>query len=287
MLFTGNDASGFLCGFQDEIFIQRFDRVHIDHAGGDALGLQLVGSLERDRDHDAVGDDRDITALFHRNALAEFKAVAIDRVGHDLGGGTLQTQIGRAFVIDECFHGQLHLVPVAGAADEHAGDGAHEREVLYALMGRSVFTHGDAAMRTHDGHIESGVGDGVADLLIGAPCRKNGEGVGEGLQSAGREAGSDAGHVCFGNAAVKKPVGVFRGKEFAHGRAGKVGVENNKLRILFSKLCQGFAVGIAGRDFVSHLISPPVLLFSLQARLWRWRTAPHWGLSRASRPDSP
>ena len=126
-------------------------------------------------------------------------------------------------------------------------------------MGRAVFTHGNAAVRTHNGHIESGVGNGVADLLIGAPCRENGKGVGEGLQAAGREAGCDAGHIRFCDAAVKKPVGEFCGEELAHGCAGKIRVENDKLRILFSKLGQSLAIGVAGSDFVSHLISPPVL----------------------------
>ena len=55
-LFGGDDRTGFLRGLQNQLGVERLDGVHIDDAGGDALGGQLFGGGQR---HLHVHADRD------------------------------------------------------------------------------------------------------------------------------------------------------------------------------------------------------------------------------------
>ena len=53
----------------------------------------------------------------------------------------------------------LHVV--RRGHDDHAGDRAHEREVLAALVSGAVLADGDAAVSRADLHVEVRIADGV------------------------------------------------------------------------------------------------------------------------------
>ena len=81
-----------------------------------------------------------------------------------------------AVVVDECEDGLAHLSPVAGVHDGHARYGAHERQVLQALVGGPVLADGEAAVRADALDVQAGIGHGVADLLIGSARSEHSEG---------------------------------------------------------------------------------------------------------------
>ena len=74
---------------------------------------------------------------------------------------------------------------VTRAADQHAGDHAHEGKIFNGLVGCTVFSDGDAAVRTYNRNVEAGICDGVTYLLISSACSKDGKCVGERLQADG------------------------------------------------------------------------------------------------------
>ena len=174
----------------------------------------------------------------------------------------------------------LCLVGVRGADDRHAGDGAHEREILDALVAAAVFADADARMGRADFDIEVGIGDGVANLLIGAAGRKHRKRRAVGDESHRGHTGGDVDHVGLGNAAVVEFFRVRLGDLAGLRGVGEVGVEHDDLIVLFDQFDQRFAVSLTGCNFISHVLSPPIP--SKPARAAR-----HWAPCRASRPDSP
>ena len=287
MLLGGDDAAGLLRRAQNQLGVERLDRVHINDADGHALGGHRLARLERKLHHHAGGDDGDVLAVCKGGALIQLEAVALDLVGDGLDGGAAKAQIGRAVVVQQRLDGELHLVAVAGAEHLHAGNDAHERQILDALMRRAVLADGQAAVRADDLDVQVGIGDGIAHLLPCSAGGKDGEGVGEGLEAAGGKAGGDAGHVALGNAHIKEALGIFGRKALGHGCVGEVGVEHDQLGILLRQLDQRFAVGGAGGNLSCHITCPPVLLILLRLRPWPAHTARRSAPCRASRRCSP
>ena len=283
----GDDAAGFLCGLLDQRAVERLDRVHIDHADGNAFFCHRFARGQRHLHHHARGDDGHVAAGGQLDALVQFKLVAGDLVGDGVHRGAAQTQISRAVVVQQRLDGELHLVTVAGAEDLHTGDDAHECEILDALMRRAVLSDGQTAVRTDDLDVQMRIGDGVAHLLPCAPGGEHGEGVGKGLEAAGGHTGGDAGHVALRDAHVKEPLGVLGRKALGHGRARQIGVENDQLRIFFRQLYERLAVGGAGCDLSCHITCPPVPLILLPARPCPVRTARRWEPCHASRRCFP
>ena len=259
VLLTGDNAAGLPGGLEHQLLIQGLDGVDIDDPQADPLSGKQLCRLECLADHHARGDNGDVAARTEDASLAQRKMVIWQLIGKDIGGQALQTEIGRAVIVDQGPDRVAHLVAVTGAADQHSGDGPHQGKILNALVGGAVLTHRDAAVGTHNLYIQMGVSNGVADLLIGPAAGKHGKAVGKGLQPIGGHAGSDTGHVSFSNAAVKEPLRVGLGKEFGHGGAGQVGIQHDQLRVLGAQFSQGLAVGGAGCDFSSHISSPPIL----------------------------
>ena len=94
----------------------------------------------------ASGDDGDVLAVLQRDALVQLKLVALDLVRDGLNGSAAQAQVSRAVILEQRLDGELHLVAVAGAQDLHAGDDAHQGQILGALVGRAVFADGQTAV---------------------------------------------------------------------------------------------------------------------------------------------
>ena len=120
--------------------------MHVDDADGDALRSHHLAGLQCHLDHEARGDDGDVLAVLQRDALVQLEPVALDLVRDGLDGGAAQAQVSRAVILEQRLDGKLHLVAVAGAQDLHAGDDAHQGQILGALMGRAVFADGQTAV---------------------------------------------------------------------------------------------------------------------------------------------
>ena len=147
----------------------------------------------------------------------------------------------------------LHVV--GGAHDGHAGDGAHEGEVLAALVGSAVLAYGDAPVGGPDLHVQMGVADGVPDLLIGPPGGEHGEGGREGHQPHGAEARRHVDHIGLGDAAVEVALRKGLLENIGLGGPRQVGVQDHQVLRHGAQLLQGAAVAVAGGDFfhISHL----------------------------------
>ena len=146
VLLGGDDAARLERGLPDQLAVERLDGVHVDDADGDALRSHHLAGLQRHLDHEARGDDGDVLAVLQRDALVQLKLVALDLVRDGLNGSAAQAQVSRAVILEQRLDGELHLVAVAGAQDLHAGDDAHQGQILGALVGRAVFADGQTAV---------------------------------------------------------------------------------------------------------------------------------------------
>ncbi len=175
--------------------------------GVDALGGQGLGSLAGLVDHQAGGHDGNITALGHLLALADLEVIGSLVVEHG-NRQTAEAEVNRTLHLVGGTDSSAGFHIVCGADHGHAGDAAHEGEVLAALVGSTVLADGDAAVGSTDLDVQAGVGDRVADLLKGTACSEHRKAGHEGDITHGGQAGGDAHHVGLGNTAVEVAVRV-------------------------------------------------------------------------------
>ena len=156
-------------------------------------------------------------------------------------------------------------------------------------MARAVLAHGHAAVGRADLHIQMGVADGVADLLISTSGSEHGKGGSKGDQAAGGQSRRHAHHIRLGDAAVEMTVGVRFGKHAGFRGACQVGVQHHNVLMLRAQGNQPTAVALAGGHFFDfcHLTCPPVRSVSASAPPWPGHTARRWARRRAIRPGFP
>ena len=291
MLLGGDHLAALFGRLQDDLLVQRLDGVDVDDAGMDALGGQLLGSDAGLVDHQAGGDDGNVIALGDLLALADLKVVVVGIVEHG-HRQTAEAQVDRAFHGVGGTHSGAGLHVIGGADDGHAGQAAHQGEILAALVGSAVLTDGDAAVGRADLNVQTGVGDGVADLLKGTARSEHGKAGNERGIAHGGQACSHTHHVALGNAAVKVAVRICLAEHTGLGGGGQVGVQHHDVVVtLCSQLLQGVAVAVTGRNLlhICHLTFPPL---PARRRLrsvpsWRSHIPRHWGPCRASQRRSP
>ena len=249
MLLAGDDAAGLVGGGADELLVERLHRVDVDDLGVDALGGEGLGGLERGGDHKTGGHDGHVGALAHDDALADLELIGLGIVEHGHGEAA-EAHVDGALEVERGAHGGAGLGVVGGDDHGHAGDGAHEGDVLVALVGRAVLADRDAGVRGADVHIEVRVPDGVADLLERAAGGEHGERGAKDLLARGGNAGGDADHVCLGDAGVIEALGVG-GLELAGlGGRGEVRVQDHEVVALGAERHKLLAVAGAGRDLL-------------------------------------
>ena len=149
---------------------------------------------------------------------------------------------------------------IAGVQNDHARDGAHERDVLAALMCSAVFTDRDAGVGADDLDIQLRITDGVADLLKRSACGKHGKGRRKRNFTAGGQTGSNADHVALCDAAVKETLRVCFFEDARLGGSSKVCIQNDDLRVFSGERGNGLAKAFSCCLFnhFSHISSPPV-----------------------------
>ena len=91
----------------------------------------------------------------------------------------------------------------------------------------------------------------VADLLV-APAGKHGKRGAEGNHAHAGKAGGHGDHVCLGDAAVKKAVGIGLGKIRCHRGAGKISIQHDDFLIFSAEPDKLFAVTHARGFFFTH-----------------------------------
>ena len=120
-------------------------------------------------------------------------------------------------------------------------------------MGSAVLAHGNARMGGADLHIQMGIADGIAHLLIGTSGREHGKGAGEGNLSHSSETRRNSHHVAFRNTAVDVAVGKYLLERIRLRSICQVRIQNHQVRILCAEFRKGFSVGFSGRHFLNRL----------------------------------
>src|SRR5699024_2492700 len=146
-------------------------------------------------------------------------------------GGTAKAHVYGALHLVGGLHHLAGLHVVGGAHDGHAGDGAHESEVLAALVGSAVLAHGDTAVGGANLHVQVGIAHGVAHLLIGPPGGEHGEGGGKGHKAHGGQTGGHVDHVGLGDAAVEVALGERLLEDRGLGGSGQVCVQHHQIGV--------------------------------------------------------
>ena len=147
-------------------------------------------------------------------------------------------------------------------------------------MAAAVLANRNTGVGAADLHIELGICDGVADLLVSTACTEHGKGGAEGDQSHGRQTGADVGHIGLSNTAVEETLGVSTFEILGHGGTGQISIQNDDLFVDSAQFYQSLAIGFTGCNLFTHGLSPPIP--SKPAHAVR-----RWGLCRASLPDFP
>ena len=287
MLLAGDDLAALLGGLQHQLLIQRLDGGHIDDPGVDALSCQRLTGLDRLIDHQAVGDDGDIVAVTHHFALTDLELEAL--LMEHRHSQTTHPQIHRALILVSRDGGSLRLHTVGGADHHHAGDGAHQGEILTALMGSAVLAHGHTAVGSAHFDVQGGIADGVADLLISTTGGEHGEGRSEGSEAAGSQTRRHAHHIRFSDAAVEVPVREFLGEHTGLGRTGQIRIQHDDIIMGLTQSHQALAIPVTGGHFlhICHITCPPIQPASPSIRSWPAHTGRRWAPHHASRPDPP
>ena len=249
----------------------------IDHGDVDALSLQQLGSLQRLADHQTAGEHGGIRSFAHNVGLADLEGIILLK---HRGGQTAQTHVQGALELCCGEHSLPCLVGIGGHHHGHAGDQPHQPDVLNGLVAAAVLTHGHTGVGAADLHVEPGIGDGVADLFICPACTEHSKRRAEGNQTHGGQARADIHHICLSDTAVEEALRMRGLKMLGHGGASQVCVQHHDLVVDVAQLGQSLAVCLAGRDFFTHGLSPPIPSKPAAA-------APGWEPCRASPPGSP
>ena len=211
----------------------------------DALVFQMFGGSEGFAHLQAGGKNRHVVALGELLALAnlKFEAGFVMEYRHRQAA---EPQVDGALVLIGGLDGGAGFHVVGRAKHRHAGDGAHKREILAALVGGTVLAHRDAAVGGTDLHVQVGVTDGVAHLFEGAARGEHGKAGGERHKPHGRHAGGGGHHIALGNAAVKMTVGVGLLEHAGLGGGGQVGIQHHHVGMVLRQFHQRRTVAVPG-----------------------------------------
>ena len=167
MLLDGDDLAALYGVLRHALRVDGLDGVDVDDGSVDAFLGEHFCSHQGLIDHEAGREDRNIFTLAQDVCLADLKG--LDHVALKNGRGEARkAHVDRAVHLGDRHGGGLCFVGVRGADDRHAGDGAHEREILDALVAAAVFADTDARVGGADLDVEVRVSNGVSDLLVGA-----------------------------------------------------------------------------------------------------------------------
>ena len=121
-------------------------------------------------------------------------------------------------------------------------------------MGCAVFPYGDAGMGCADFHVQMGIADGVADLLISAACREHGKGAGKGDFPYSGKSCRNAHHVAFCDTAVNMAFGERLLEGIGLGGICQVGIQNHQVGILCAEFSKCLSVSFSGCNFLNRLV---------------------------------
>ena len=248
MLLACDDLSALARGGKDGLLVERLDGADVDDTHADALRGERFRRLERFGDHETGRGNGDVRAGAEHLRFADLKGKALFLVDHRHGGAPEADVYGSLVLIGRLDSGaRFHIV--RRGENDHAGDRAHKRKVLAALVGSAVLPDGDTAVGGADLDVQMRVADGVSHLLKGAARREHRKRRAERHEAHCGQTGAHADKVRLGNAAVDVAVGVCLFEYRRFGGAGKVGIENKDIVMLGGERRYRVAVAVTGSNF--------------------------------------
>ena len=162
---------------------------------------------------------------------------------------TSEADVDRTVHLVCCAHHLACLYIIRGTHDRHARNRAHEGEVLTALMRCTVLTDGYAAVCRADLDIQMRIPNGISYLLVCTSRRKHGKGGDKGDEPHRRETRTDIRHIAFRNPAVKMALRKHLLKCPRLRCAGKVGIQNDNIRMFLAEFSEGVPVAVTRCNF--------------------------------------
>ena len=263
MLLSGNDCARIGNSLCDDVAVDGLDGVDVHHARLDALGSEQLTCLKRHGNHQTGCDDGHVGAVCQLNATSELELVVGAIVDHG-NCKSAEAEVEGAVGGESRLNGSLCLNGVGGVDHGHAGDGAHEREVLVALVGCAVLTHRDACVGCADLDVEVGVANRVTHLLKCSACGEHCKARCENGLARGCDTCCNADHVALGDAAIEKSFGMCLFELYGFGCLCEVGVQNHEI-IFVGELNERVAVAFTGCDLICHCCVPPYAFSSATA----------------------
>ena len=210
-------------------------------------------------------DNRHIPTFLQHITFPDFKHLVRRR---EIGNRRpAATQIHRPLMTGNRQSSLHSLVVVTRMDHGHARNHPHHAHVLQSLVRCTVFPHGQTRMRSVNLHIGLGIRHRLADLVVNATRRKLGKSPREWNLPSHRHTRSNADHIGFGDADLKKTLGIRLGKSIHLDRTGQIRRQRHYLRHFLG--CQhqtrtetGTGIFLFGKRIFVHL-----LLFKIRFKL--------------------
>ena len=207
MVFHSNDAAGLTDSSLDGLFVERLQGVQVDHANRQTvLVLEEVGSLYGTPHASTAGDDGEVGAFTEHIGTTDTE-VLNGLFVYNLVEAAVDTNVDGTIVLVGSFHSLGGGHTVGGVENDHACEGAHDGDVLCAVVGRTCLAGGGASVGGDDLDVLLVVANVRADLLACTHRGESGEGRHERGEAGGGETGSDAHHVLLSNTNVEEALG--------------------------------------------------------------------------------
>ena len=145
--------------------------MHVDDAGRNAFGRELLRSPHRLMDKVTVCEEYHIAAVAYQTVFTEYKRSVLIRYDRDRFAA--EADKARPGVVIQGKRRLAGLDCVAGDDNRHTRQSAHQRHVLKRLMCGTIRPDRDAAMRPRELNVQVVIADGVADLIPGAARKEH------------------------------------------------------------------------------------------------------------------
>ena len=171
VFFSGDDCAGFICRLDKNLPVNGLDGVNIDNPCVDSISFKFLCGKKSLVDHKTGCNDCYVLAVLEGNALSKLKLVIL--AVYPWNRKAAEAHINGAVKIGSGKNSLIGFNIICRVNDNHVRNGAHERDILAALVACAVLADGDACMGCADFYIELRICNGVSDLLKGAACGKH------------------------------------------------------------------------------------------------------------------
>ena len=259
MFLNGDDTASLDRRLDDGFLVDGLQSVHVDDLRADALLFQHIARDVGVTGGHAARDDGDVVAFLQGHGFADLEFLAplvLLALVKERLHASADTQIEGTGDVDALFDRDGGLIGVRGDDDGHVGDGAHDGEVLNAVVGGTRSTEGDAAVGGDDFDGQLLISRVRPDLLAASQARENGEGGGKGNEPDFGKTCRHAKEVLLRDADVEEPVGECFTEQTDVGGFGKVGGDTDDAGIFRGEFGESSAVHCAGRHLVAVIDVP-------------------------------